>query len=120
MFPADRPEKLQDLKSIIDLLTSITFFRLKMQDLDDAPRSPTIVKQCVQECQRQTYRMLYENCATLHNKLVTIRRGSIDNDAGCRNSNATENPLDFWHKLMQLIMFAIEEDKCCYEPVLNQ
>ncbi|KTG35403.1 hypothetical protein cypCar_00013968 [Cyprinus carpio] len=71
-FPASSPERLQDLKSTVDLLTSITFFRMKSKTVPPEEQGPSIKN------------------------------------------------LDFWSKLITLIVSIIEEDKNSYTLCLNQ
>lgn len=88
-----------------------------MQELSSPPRAGTVVKDCVRACMKSTYQFLFENCYELYSR-------EFQTDPSDDPANMTEGPnvksLDFWHKLIALVISVIEEDSSSYTAVLNQ
>lgn len=91
---------------------------LQVQELPSPPRASIVVKDCVIACIKSTYQFLFDNCYELYQREFVQAEPSELNIPGSEGVN--ENSLDFWDKLIALIVSMIEEDKNSYTPVLNQ
>lgn len=87
-----------------------------MQELSSPPRASTVVKDCVKACLRSTYQFLFENCYELYSREYQVDPNEPKHD----EPGPRLDSLDFWHKIIALIVSVIEEDKNSYGPVLNQ
>uniref|UniRef100_A0A915DDD4 Uncharacterized protein n=1 Tax=Ditylenchus dipsaci TaxID=166011 RepID=A0A915DDD4_9BILA len=99
-FPSSSQAKLRDLKSTVDLLTSITFFRMKVLELASPPRASNVVRECAKACMETTYHLMFDTC--------------------CEDSEPSGESVKFWFDFLDYMMRVIEDDKNIYTPVLNQ
>ncbi|CAF2837741.1 unnamed protein product [Rotaria sp. Silwood2] len=134
-FPSSSIDRMQDLKSTVDLLTSITFFYMKVQGLSSPPRASTVVKDCVKNCIIYTYNFLFANCDEVYKRESKQQTNPLENhhelnDDGTQISSIDKTTthsvesnlksLQFWHKLIYLLKCIISEDRKRYSLVLNQ
>uniref|UniRef100_A0A914L4J6 Phorbol ester/diacylglycerol-binding protein unc-13 n=1 Tax=Meloidogyne incognita TaxID=6306 RepID=A0A914L4J6_MELIC len=99
-FPASNFAKLRDLKSTVDLLTSITFFRMKVLELASPPRASNVVRECAKACMETTYHLMFDTC--------------------CEKCEPTDESVKFWSDFIDYMLGVIDEDRNVYTPVLNQ
>jgi len=63
-----------------------------------------------------SYAYLYANCAELYDRELASESSSLDPNM----PQAGPKSLDFWPKLISLVVSVIEEDRGVYTHVLNQ
>ncbi|XP_074495513.1 protein unc-13 homolog B-like isoform X2 [Sebastes fasciatus] len=157
-FSASSKPRLHDLKSTVDLLTSITFFRMKVLELQSPPRAANVVRDCVKACLNSTYEYIFNNCMELFNrqfqpavqppqpekKKKKKKKEKVEGEEGEEDGEEEDEEeeeeeeeekkeeiqqeeqgpsiqnLEFWPKLITLIVSIIEEDKNSYTPIINQ
>ncbi|KAK0427334.1 hypothetical protein QR680_010173 [Steinernema hermaphroditum] len=105
-FPTSSPAKLQDLKSTVDLLTSITFFRMKVLELASPPRASNVVRECAKACMESTYQMMFESCCEQGGYTEVESLGNLT--------------VSFWYDFIDYMIRVINDDKDVYTKVLDQ
>jgi len=95
---------------------------VQVQELSSPPRAGAVVKDCVQSCSRTTYQFLFDNCIELYQREFQTDQEAVSAGAEppVNHGPNSVQSLEFWHKLITLLVSVIEEDKTCYSSVLNQ
>ena len=111
---------------------------LQVQNLTSPPRAGEIVKECIGACLKTTYQFLFDNCNELYQREFagdqsTSPADNISVPGGDQHPASSETPVDdadscpssvtsleFWHRLIALIVSIIEEDETKYTGCFNQ
>ncbi|ESN98828.1 hypothetical protein HELRODRAFT_162287 [Helobdella robusta] len=132
-FSSQDEDRLEDLRSSIKLLISISNFRTKVQELSSPLKVSVIISDCVKACITSSYQHIFNNCIELYAK--EFESDSTNADHGHNNSTqeqqqkqqqqTDEGPgctkhLSFWMKLIMLMILTIDEDINVYSNVFDQ
>ena len=113
VFPCTDKVRLHDLKYTIELLTSITFFKLKVLS-SGTTISEQVVSECLKACMSSTYNFLFNNCEKLaageniEDSTSSIAKLKRKKSVGIGPSL---NSLSFWMELARLVASVMTEMK---------
>ena len=96
---------------------------MKVQEFNAPPRAASVVTECVKSCIESNYAWLYDKAIDAVNDDNNNNNNSNGNNSNILDSgeNSTgPHTLDFWLRLIRMVVGVIEEDRDVYTQVLNQ